>query len=104
MTFNWSTFATLAILAATIHWLIARAEISKPIWDAIWLPERINQLLRCPACSGFWIGLALGTAGLRPLVTGHWWLDMPVAALAGAFGTPVLQAVLLWGLERTKIR
>lgn len=103
MTFNWSTLAILGILTATIHWLIARAEISKAFWSAIWLPERIDQLLRCPACSGFWLGLGLGGLGIRPLTTGHWWIDVPASAILGVFATPLFEGLFLWGLERSKI-
>jgi hypothetical protein len=103
MTFAWSTFATLAILASALHWLVARAEITKPVWDAIWLPERLDALLKCPACSGFWLGLWLGAAGLRPLVTGHWWIDVVAAGVAGVWGVPVAEGVMLWGLDRSKI-
>jgi hypothetical protein len=101
--FNWSTLTTLAILAAATHWLVARAQITKRFWDAIWLPEFIYDLLSCPACSGFWIGLGLGALGVRPLVTGHLWIDVIVAGIAAMYGVPVAEAVMLWGLERTKI-
>ena len=46
MTFNWSTFATLAVLTSTLHWLVARASITKRFWNAIWLPEIIDDLLK----------------------------------------------------------
>jgi hypothetical protein len=103
MTFAWSTFAALAILAAALHWLVARASITKPVWDAIWLPERIDSLLKCPACSGFWIGLGLGVAGIRPMATGHTWVDVLVSGALAMYGTPVAEAVMLWGLDRSKI-
>jgi hypothetical protein len=103
MTFNWSTFATLAILAATLHWLVARAAITHWFWSWSRLPAFVNELLTCPACSGFWLGLGLGAAGLRPLTTGHAWLDIAVAGAAGIFGTPVAEAVMLWGLDRSRI-
>lgn len=103
MTFSWSTFATLAVLAAAIHWIAARAEITKPIWNAIWLPETLDRLLKCPACSGWWLGLGLGLAGVRPMVTGMWWIDTAAAGLCAVFGVPVAEAVLLWGLDRAQI-
>lgn len=101
--FNWSAFATLAALAGTLHWIIARAKITKWFWGAAWLPSFFHELLSCPACSGFWLGLGLGFAGARPLATGHTWLDIAAAGVAGVLGTPVAQAVLLWGLERTRL-
>lgn len=103
MSFDWSTLATLAILTGTLHWVIARAKITQWFWNANWLPGIMHELLECPACSGFWLGLGLGVAGLRPLVTGLWPLDLAAAGVAGIIGTPVAQGVLLWGLERTRI-
>jgi hypothetical protein len=72
-------------------------------WAAPWLPNPISDLLACPACSGFWIGLGLGAAGLRPLTTGYWWLDIPAAGLAGVWCAPVAEGILLWGLDKSKI-
>jgi len=103
MTFNWSTLVTLGILAASFHWLAARAQVTRGLWGALWLPGFVDSLLRCPACSGFWLGLGLGIVGVRPLETGHWWLDALAAGLAGMYTTPMFEAVLLWGLDRSKI-
>jgi len=102
--FNWPTLATLAILCATIHWIAARSQIMEWFWAAPWLPDFINDLLACPACSGFWLGLGLGTVGLWPLTTDYWWLNIPVAGLVGVWCTPIAEGILLWGLERSKIR
>jgi hypothetical protein len=104
MTFNWSTFATLGILAGTLHWLIARATVTRSFWGALWLPGWLDSLLRCAACSGFWIGIGLGCAGLRPLATSHTLLNVLVAGVAGMWLTPVTEGVLLWGLSATKMR
>jgi hypothetical protein len=103
MMFSWSIFATLSVLAAALHWLVARASITKRFWDAIWLPERIDALLKCPACSGFWLGLWLGAEGIRPMVTGYVWVDVPLAGIAAMFGVPVAEGLMLWGLRETKI-
>jgi len=103
MTFNWSILTTLGILAASIHWLAARAHITRSFWGAIWLPSFLDSLLRCPACSGFWIGLGLGAARIRPFATGHAWFDIAVAGIVGMFTTPVFEAVLLWGLDKSKL-
>lgn len=100
---NWSTFLTLGVLAASIHWTVARATITKWFWGASWLPRFLAELLSCPACSGFWIGLGLGLAGLRPLHTGHDLLDVFLAGVLALYATPVLEGVMLWGLERSRI-
>ena len=103
MTFSWSVLTTLTILTGTLHWLMARAEITKWFWGSILMPKFLDSLLRCPACSGFWLGLGLGSLGVRPLVTGHAWIDVLAAGTAGLYGTPIAEAVLLWALDRSKI-
>ena len=105
---NWSTFATLGLLTATLHWVFARSKIAEPFWKLGWLPEgRVREfldgLLSCPACSGFWLGLGLGAVGVRPMVTGYAWLDVVCAGLAGVYTTPVCQGVMLWGLRATTL-
>jgi hypothetical protein len=99
----------LGLLSASIHWLIARAHITKPFWSLEWWPARfsfglgllVSALLACAACSGFWIGLGLGFAGVRPIGAG--WLAVVASGLAGVLLTPVFEGALLWGLERTHI-
>jgi hypothetical protein len=103
MTFSWSTFATLAVLASALHWLVARAKITQWFWGAFWLPEFIDDLLMCPACSGFWLGLWIGAAGMRPLTTGSVWIDVLATGLAAMWGVPVAEAVMLWGLDGSKV-
>lgn len=105
---NWSAFLTLGILASTIHWIFARSKIMEPFWKLEWLPESklrwwLNGMLTCAACNGWWLGLAAGVCGLRPLKTEHWLLDTLAAGLCGAWTTPVAEGVLVWGLARSKI-
>lgn len=99
---NWSAFLTLNILATAIHWTIARSQIMRWFWGSTWLPELLRDLLECPACSGFWIGLGLGLAGLRPLGGPWWWGSLAAGALA-LFGTPIAEGLLLWGLDRSRM-
>jgi hypothetical protein len=100
---NWSLFAVLALSTAAIHWIIARSTIMRWFWDAVWLPTFLDELLACTACSGFWLGLGLGALGLRPFDTGHLWLDVLAAGGWNVVGMPVVEGVLLWGLDRTRI-
>ena len=93
---------TLGLLSAAIHWIVARAKVTRSFWSALWLPGFISDLLACAACSGFWIGLGLGLAGIRPL--GHGILGVLCSGLLGVVATPVVEGVLLWGLSTTKIR
>jgi hypothetical protein len=103
MMFSWSTFATLGVLTATVHWIIARSKIMQWLWGAQWLPNFLDQLLRCPACSGFWLGLGCGWLGIQPLHIGPPWLAVVAAGLAGIFTTPLTEAALLWGLKYSQV-
>jgi hypothetical protein len=92
----------LGILCASIHWLVARSSIMQPLWSRArgWF----DRLLRCPACSGFWIGSGLAVLGLNPVnfTVHHIPSLFPTQALA-VFLTPVFEAVLLWGLDQSAI-
>jgi hypothetical protein len=101
MPLNLNALATLGLLSAVIHWLVARARITRGFWGAIWLPSWIGGLLACAACSGFWIGLGLGLAGVQPL--GHGLIGVVCSGLLGVVSTPVVEGMLLWGLRATKI-
>lgn len=103
MTFNWATLATLGILSATIHWIVARSKAMQWFWESPWLPTFVDDLLRCPACLGFWLGLGLGATGVRPLTTGHVWLDIVAAGLAGVWCTPIVESALLWGIDKASV-
>ena len=90
----------LGILCASVHWLVARSQIAKPLWSHAtgW----VDGLLRCAGCSGWWLGLLWGLAPtLRPVEHGVvGWL---VTGVLGAFVTPVFEAFLLWGLEASTL-
>ena len=101
MTILFDQLFLLAVLSATTHWLIARADITKPLWSRA--PGFLDRLLRCPSCSGFWIGGGFGALGVRPVYTGSRWTEILFAAILGVLLTPVVQAVHLWALDRTKI-
>ncbi len=107
MTLDLHQLFLLGMVSATLHWLVARSLIFKPLWSRAggWL----DSLLRCPACSGFWLGLGLGALRVRPVivhdVNWRWQLGMSifVAGLCGLFLTPVFEAALLWGLDRAAV-
>lgn len=101
---NWSTFATLSVLSAAIHWIVARSKIMKWFWGARWLPHFFRDLLACPACSGFWVGLTLGALGILPIAPLPFrWLEVLTAGVLAVWGTPVAQAIVLWGLDRSRL-
>jgi hypothetical protein len=97
-----SHLVLLGMLAAALHWLVARAEITRPLWSRI--KGRAGHLLACAGCSGFWMGLGLGFLGIRPVLTGAVWLDIPFAGLLALFLTPVFEGALLWGLDASAIQ
>lgn len=101
MILDLNALATLGLFSAVIHWLVARARITRGFWGALWLPSRLSELLACAACSGFWIGLGLGLAGVRPV--GQGLLGVLCSGLLGVLVTPVFEGVLLWGLKATKL-
>jgi hypothetical protein len=92
----------LGLLSAAIHWIVARSKIMQWFWASPRLPVFVRELLECPACSGFWIGLGLGLAGVLPAGSGL--LGVLYSGLLGVLVTPVVEGVLLWGLSATKIR
>lgn len=100
MRLNLEHLVILGLLCASLHWLVARSLIFEWFWSRVtgWG----QRLLSCPACSGFWIALGLGAAGLRP-VTGLGWLEIPAAGVLGIYLTPVVEGTLLWGLKRSSM-
>jgi hypothetical protein len=112
MIFDLNQLAALGLLSAAIHWIVARAKITKWFWSLNWWPapgsitsglikEFFAGLLACAACSGFWIGLGLGLAGVQPL--GHGVIGVLSSGLLGVVATPVVEGLLLWGLQTTKM-
>lgn len=102
----------LGLLTSTTHWLLARAEISRPFWSRLY--GGFDKLARCAGCSGFWLGLGAGALGLQPVtfvLAAPTAADKLAATLLGAFLsgvlavwlTPVFESALLWGLERSAL-
>ncbi len=98
----------LGLLAAPLHWIVARSEIARPFWSR--LAGWPAKLLACPACSGFWLGLALAVGGVRPVdITwplGHQAVltaEILAAGVLATFMTPVVQAVMLLGLHYSAV-
>ena len=86
----------LVLLSTALHWLLARADITRPFWSRAARWSWLDALLRCPACSGFWLGLALWLYGVRPG-------NVLETALYSLLLTPVMEAVLIWGLQGSAI-
>ena len=127
MRLDFNQLALLTLLATAVHYLVARSSIMQWFWDLRWWPiararyrlpdlsprepirnqlrEAFGNLLACAACSGFWLGLAGGVAGLEPIHYGHGSLINVLAGstLCGVVLVPILEGVLLWGLTRSRI-
>lgn len=99
----------LGMLSASIHWLVARAQITRPFWSRTrgWLAK----LLACPACSGFWIGCGLTATSLQaaaPFFLRQHDAAFTIASiltngLLAMFLTPIFEAVMIWGLHLSAI-
>jgi hypothetical protein len=96
----------LGVLSTALHWLGARSEIARPLWSRThgWL----DKLLRCPACSGYWLGGLIALGGVHPFgdaATG-WRLlvQLQLSGLAAMVLTPIFEGVMLWGLRESAIQ
>ena len=47
-----------SLICAACYYLLARAEVTRMFWGAL-DGTLLGKMLRCPACTGFWIGLCL---------------------------------------------
>jgi hypothetical protein len=99
LTLNLHALVLFGLLAGGIHWLVARSSIAKPLWSRA--TGMLDELLRCAGCSGWWIGLVLWLVHVRP-IDGGFGAHLLTGVLGAAL-TPVVEAVLLWGLEATAI-
>lgn len=101
LTLDLEQLTIFGLLLASIHWLVARAEITRWFWSRV--PGPIDALLRCPACSGFWLGAGLSPI-VHPISGSAWPQHLVLSCLLGTFVTPVFEAVMLWGLERSAVQ
>jgi hypothetical protein len=99
--FNFDSLVLLGLLGSSIHWIVARSHIMRPFWGSPRLPMFLRNLLACAACSGFWLGLGLGSLGVRPASSGL--AGVLLSGLLGVFVVPVFEGALLWGLQSTHL-
>ena len=85
------------------YYLIARAEITRWIWQPLDNVKGIGPLLRCPACSGFWLGIVVGR--LHPLFFfDDFWLFSAVKhGLAGIVLTAIGFGCMRWALTQAQV-
>jgi ammonia channel protein AmtB len=101
LTLNFQHLVLLGIVTSTLHWLLARSKVAEPLWSRT--TGQLDALLRCPSCSGFWLGLAAGTAGICPVEGTAKIYGVFAAGLLAMFITPIFESWLLWGLEHSRI-
>ncbi len=101
MTLDLHQLLLLGLLSTSVHWLVARSSIAEPLWSRA--RGRLGDLLRCPACSGWWLGLGLGALGITPVASPHRWIAIVAAGLLAVVLTPVVEAGLLFGLQHSAI-
>lgn len=101
MTISLHQLFFLGLLTASAHWLVARSKIAAPLWSRAsgWF----DQLLRCPACSGFWLGLALWFGGIHVVSARYRLIEIAANGLFALFLTPIFEGALLWGLRESAI-
>jgi hypothetical protein len=92
-----------ALLCTGAYYLLARAEITRWLWQPLDGMRGIGPLLRCPACTGAWLGA--GASFIVPVVghTDHWWLACTASvvehALLGMVCTAIGWGAMKWGLN-----
>ena len=87
--------AELAVFLAAAQYLLGEAAIfDRP---RARLPLVIRQLLACPACCGFWLGLAFGAAAVGPWVDGPAWWNALRSGFAAVAITPFMRGVMALG-------
>jgi len=99
MTLNIHTLIFFGLLTSGLHWLVARSLIAKPLWSRA--TGLLDELLRCAGCSGWWLALGLWICGVRPIEPGI--RGFLLTGVLGAVLTPIVESVMLWGLERSAV-
>lgn len=90
----------LGLLCAASHWLIARSEAMRWFWGRMHgMPDR---LLRCAACSGWWLAMIFQALGVQPF-SGWPPATFICTNLLALFLTPVFEGMLLWGLDASSM-
>lgn len=101
MTINLHQLFLLGLLTAAVHWFVARSEIAAPLWSRA--TGRFGELLRCPACSGFWLGLGLYLVGVRVVSTRYRLVEVAASGFLALLLTPIFEGALLWGLRESAL-
>lgn len=91
-----------ALLCTGLYYLVARADITRPIWSLFGDESLVGRLLECPACSGTWIGACVGL--WHPLAprAGADWLSSLDLFICHAFYGMVLTSIG-WAIMRRSL-
>jgi len=85
----------LAVFLAAAQYLLGEAAIfDRPRAK---LPPILQQLLACPACCGFWLGLAFGAMAVGPWADGAPWWNALRSGFAAVAITPFVRGVMALG-------
>lgn len=60
---DWHGFIINSLVVAHSQYLIVDSSLSKKLQSKLKLPQFLQELIRCPVCTGFW--LALGLSALQ---------------------------------------
>ena len=99
------------LFVTAAYYLFARAQITKFAWSRY--RGFLDRLARCPACSGFWLGLLLSHwaptvypgwyCGLPAEYDWRWALGIVLAGFLGMVLCAVFYGLMHWGLAITSI-
>lgn len=92
-----------ALLCTACYYLLARAEITRWFWQPLDEVRFIGPLLRCPACTGFYLGAVLGWYVHPVSMSMRWFAPVEFTvqcALLGMVCTAIGWGCMKWGLDR----
>ena len=89
------------VLCTAAYYAFARADLTRPLWSRY--PAFLDRMARCPACSGFWIGAALGLALPDDTTPAKRVLGALLGAAWGTVVTPLGTWALVSALAATTI-
>ena len=93
----------LGVAGAAAHFLLYRALITRWLWSRY--PKAIEPFFACSACTGFWIGAAVGFLWMaRGIPALGLAADDPILPAASGVMTmvmaPIVSFLHLWALEQ----
>ena len=90
----------IGIAGAAFHFLSYRAEVTRWLWSRY--PAFLNKFLGCCACSGFWVGGALGwfyRSQGREVLGFEGWLLLPACAIVALVASPPVSYIQIYALQ-----